>query len=377
MNLSFSFILAFFCIVGALIAFSLPIFKFLDNDIQPNRANRLDGMRFYLASFVIFHHMDCAYSYFTTGQWAPISQWLLIMGKNGVALFFMTTAYLFWGKIRDKDNIDWIDLYKKRLLRIVPLTFFCSFLAISLLFIFTEKIPFTATTISNLLTWFDGGLWDNKLPVTAFHTPFIVLAGVTWTLKWEWMFYFSLPLLFILNKRSMELSIVLFAFSFYFLPSFTNTAYLWSYFFAGMLCKELKERVILSKTTANCILLSTILLAYLSAPTLYSPPETAFLAIIFFCIISGAELFGALTTRAAKRLGAISYSLYLTQGLVLFPVYNYLASAKMIAIGPLLLSILIIAFFAICLLSTFTYHFIELPFIKKIKTNSPSSLHEI
>ncbi|EJT6830092.1 acyltransferase, partial [Escherichia coli] len=259
-------------------------------DIQQNRANGLDGMRFYLASFVILHHMDCSYSYFTTGEWTPISQWLLTMGKYGVALFFMTTAYLFWGKIRNKKNIDWVTLYQKRFLRIVPLAFFCSFMGISILFIFTEKTTLTLTTISNILSWFDGSLWDNKPPVTTFQTPFIVLAGVTWTLKWEWMFYFSLPLLFILNKKPMELTIILFAFSFYLLPSFTNTAYLWSYFFAGMLCRELKERIILSKTNANYILIAAILLTFLSAPTLYSPPETAFLAVIFFCIISGAEL---------------------------------------------------------------------------------------
>lgn len=377
MNLPFSFILAFFCIIGALVAFGLPIFKFLDDDIQQNRANGLDGMRFYLASFVILHHMDYSYSYFKTGEWTPISQWLLTMGKYGVALFFMTTAYLFWGKIRDKKNIDWVTLYQKRFLRIAPLAFFCSFMGISILFIFTEKTTLTLTTISNILSWFDGSLWDNKPPVTTFQTPFIVLAGVTWTLKWEWIFYFSLPLLFILNKKPMELTIILFAFSFYLLPSFTNTAYLWSYFFAGMLCRELKERIILSKTNANYILIAAILLTFLSAPTLYSPPETAFLAVIFFCIISGAELFGALTTKAAKRLGAISYSLYLTQGLVLFPVYNYLKSAKMMTTGPLLLSILVMTFFGICLLSTFTYHFIELPFIKKINNKSSAGLHKI
>jgi len=41
------------------------------------------------------------------------------------------------------------------------------------------------------------------------------------------------------------------------------------------------------------------------------------LAVFFYLVCSGASLFGLLTSHSAQRLGNISYSLYLMQGLVL------------------------------------------------------------
>jgi peptidoglycan/LPS O-acetylase OafA/YrhL len=43
--------------------------------------------------------------------------------------------------------------------------------------------------------------------------------------------------------------------------------------------------------------------------------------VFFYLIASGTTLFGLLRTRAAQRLGNISYSVYLLQGLALALVY--------------------------------------------------------
>jgi len=365
MNLSFSLLLSVGCIICIMALYSTPIFNFLDQDIKEERSNSLDGMRFFLASFVIFHHLDCAYTYITTGKWTPTSEWFLYMGKYGVALFFMTTAFLFWGKVRNKNTVDWVDLYKKRFLRIVPLALFCSLIAILMLIIFTERKPFSFEFISNVLSWFDGGLWNSRPPVTSFDKPFMALAGVTWTLRWEWVFYFSLPLFFMFNKRSLEISVVLFAFSIYFLPEITRDAYLWSYFFAGMLCCELKNKIYLSKQHANIILISAITITFLVKPEIFRSPEKLFLCIMFFSIVSGADLFGLLTTKAVKRLGAISYSLYLTQGFVLFPLAMYYREVDGVDLNFRMLCIFITSYIAICLISAFTYHFIERPFMRQ------------
>ncbi|VFS43913.1 acyltransferase [Enterobacter cancerogenus] len=221
MSFYYSLFLFIACLAIALALFSLPIFRFIDEDTTTSRSNSLDGMRFFLASFVVFHHLDCAYTYITTGKWTPTSEWLVYMGKYGVALFFMTTAFLFWGKVRDSQSVDWVELYKKRFFRIVPLALFCSMIALIMLFSFTESKPLSFEIISNSLAWFDGGLWNSKPAVTAFDKSWMALAGVTWTLRWEWIFYFTLPLLFMFNKWSIELAIVLFGFSIYFLPDIT------------------------------------------------------------------------------------------------------------------------------------------------------------
>lgn len=369
MSVYYSLCLIAACLTTALVLFSLPIFRFIDEDTTTARSNSLDGMRFFLASFVIFHHLDCAYTYIATGKWTPTSAWLIYMGKYGVALFFMTTAFLFWGKVRNSQTVDWVELYKKRFFRIVPLATFCSMIALIMLFSFTESKPLTIETISNSLAWFDGGLWNSKPAVTNFDKSWMALAGVTWTLRWEWIFYFTLPLFFIFNKWSIELTIVLFGFSVYFLPDITRDAYLWSYFFAGMLCRELKDKIQLTKIQANIMLVFTITLAFLAQPEIFRSPEKFFLIIIFFSIVSGADLFGLLTTTASKRLGAISYSLYLTQGLVLFPISLYFSQRNEFALDIKTMTIFIFSYILICIFSAFTYHLIERPFMSGFKKN--------
>lgn len=366
MDLYFSICLVLTCVVLAILIFSLPLFKFIDEDTDPARSNSIDGIRFMLASFVIFHHMDCAYTYITKGNWAPTSDLLLYMGKYGVALFFMITAFLFWGKIRKADVVNWVDLFKKRLYRIAPLSIFCSLVALFLLFLLTERREFSIGVLTDALSWFDVGLWNDKPPVTTFQYSFMALAGVTWTLRWEWIFYFSLPLLYMFKKWSFELTISLFAFSLYFLPGFTNDAYLWAYFLAGMLCSEIKDRIIISKKMANVILAVMILIIILAQPNLYGSPEKIFLCVMFFSVVSGANLFGLLITKAAIRLGAISYSLYLTQGLILFPVIIHLQTKNKLELNIHTFIILALSYLAICILSSFTYHFIERPFIRKV-----------
>lgn len=367
MSFYYSLFLFIACLAIALALFSLPIFRFIDEDTTTSRSNSLDGMRFFLASFVVFHHLDCAYTYITTGKWTPTSEWLVYMGKYGVALFFMTTAFLFWGKVRDSQSVDWVELYKKRFFRIVPLALFCSMIALIMLFSFTESKPLSFEIISNSLAWFDGGLWNSKPAVTAFDKSWMALAGVTWTLRWEWIFYFTLPLLFMFNKWSIELAIVLFGFSIYFLPDITRDAYLWSYFFAGMLCRELKEKIQLTKSQANILLVATILLALVAQPEIFRSPEKFFLITIFFSIVSGANLFGLLTTTASKRLGAISYSLYLTQGLILFPVSLYFSHQNDFSLDIKSMTIFISSYVLICLISSLTFHFIERPFMNGFK----------
>ncbi|ELE9752048.1 acyltransferase family protein [Enterobacter kobei] len=367
MSVYYSLCLIAACLTTALVLFSLPVFRFIDEDTTTARSNSLDGMRFFLASFVIFHHLDCAHTYITTGKWTPTSEWLIYMGKYGVALFFMTTAFLFWGKVRSVQTVDWVELYKKRFFRIVPLALFCSLIALIMLFSLTESKELTIDTVSNVLAWFDGGLWNSRPPVTSFDKSWMALAGVTWTLRWEWIFYFALPLFFMFNRWSIELAIVLFAFSVYFLPDITRDAYLWSYFFAGMLCRELKDRISLTKVQANTLLVVTIALAFLAQPDIFRSPEKFFLAIIFFTIVSGADLFGFLTTTAAKRLGAISYSLYLTQGLVLFPMSLYFRNEQSFSLDMKGMAILFCAYIMICLISAFTFHFIERKFMHGVK----------
>ena len=137
-----------------------------------------------------------------------------------------------------------------------------------------------------------------------------------------------------------------------------------------MLCSEIKDRIIITKKTANALLALMIIITMLAQPTLYGSPEKFFLCIIFFSVVSGANLFGFLITKAAIRLGAISYSLYLTQGLILFPVILHFQANNKFELNVRTFVTLVLCYLAICLISSATYHFIERPFIKRMSFSS-------
>lgn len=143
-----------------------------------------------------------------------------------------------------------------------------------------------------------------------------------------------------------------------------------------MLCREIKDRIVITKKLANAALICTILITLLAQPTLYGPSEKLFLCAIFFSVVSGANLFGFLITKAAIRLGAISYSLYLTQGLILFPLILHFKTNNEPELNVHTFVILVLCYAAICLLSSITYHFIERPFIKKMSISSIKKVYE-
>ncbi len=60
---------------------------------------------------------------------------------------------------------------------------------------------------------------------------------------------------------------------------------------------------------------------FLVFDTMLGPVQLLLVAVFFTLVCNGATLFGLLSTRPARRLSAISYSLYLMQGLALTLVF--------------------------------------------------------
>ncbi|EEX5507901.1 acyltransferase family protein, partial [Escherichia coli] len=110
--------------------FSLPIFKYLDDEVHAKRNTGMDGLRYFLASFVAIFHSDYFVRYITTGKWETIYNDISYIAQFAVSIFFMITAFLFWGKISKKEDVDWVNLYKDRLFRIAPATIFTALISI-------------------------------------------------------------------------------------------------------------------------------------------------------------------------------------------------------------------------------------------------------
>ncbi|ONG41082.1 hypothetical protein BKE30_06575 [Alkanindiges hydrocarboniclasticus] len=92
------------------------------------------------------------------------------------------------------------------------------------------------------------------------------------------------------------------------------------------------------------------------------------IGMIFFIIVSGNNIFGILDNVGLKFLGEISYSIYLSHGLVLFLVFTQfsLLSLKDLNIYYYI-CLLPMIFTLVYIFSIATYTYIEKPFLYKSK----------
>ena len=360
-------------LIGVL--FSFPIFSFLDDEVHARRNTGMDGLRYFLASFVAIFHSDYLIRYITTGKWETIYSDISYLAQFAVSIFFMITAFLFWGKISTKDNIDWVNLYKDRLFRIAPATIFTALLSIAVILYLTNyPYPSNYLKAKDIFRWMDMGLFYNYPPMNYFKDSWIFL-GVFWTLQWEWGFYFSLPLLYICRKNGISFVLAL-MFVFVYLISFipalsgikTGVCLL---FIGGMLCYELLNRIKLRKITCEVILIISILGIFSFQPELYSTTMLPWYFCMLFSICKGANLYGILSFKGFVRLGNASFSIYVLHSVILYTLYTALHTKGYIAIPSDFKPHYLFGSFAfVCIISSLCYALIERQFInigKKIK----------
>ena len=155
-----------------------------------------------------------------------------------------------------------------------------------------------------------------------------VLAGVTWTIWYEWAFYFSLIAIAVFARNRAHLIFAAAA-----LVLCLSGKMIWgidavgiaALFACGMTVASLlheKIRPRISDNLSSAIALLCLGAIFATSRGGYGPGAAILLATFLYCVCSGATLFGLLTTTSAQRLGKISYSLYLVHGLVLTVVLS-------------------------------------------------------
>jgi len=320
---------AFACIAA------FPLFALADDPRASSRSGRLknlDGLRGYLALSVALHHGVIYHGYLTTGRWAaPHSNFFNQLGQASVALFFIITGYLFSKKIlASNGTLDYPRLLVGRVFRIGPV-YIALMTALTLwalvLSHFTLRVPNEVVT-AQILQNFALGI----LPVVDFNGFDVrrTLAGVTWTLIYEWEFYFALPLIGVLVwRRDLTLPLVvgLLAISSLFaLIARTQGQIAIVLFLIGLLCATIDERCVRSRFPSwlnSTIAAALLTVTYLAFPdTSGTPWPVLLLGLSFYFITSGADLFGLLSLKASQRLGAISYDLYLCHGVLLAAAFG-------------------------------------------------------
>lgn len=310
---------------------ALPAFRFVDSPQNAGaRYATLDGLRGFLALAVFVYHVLLMHRFIETGIWEPpASRFYALLGPVGVSLFFMITGFLFWGKLlRSKGRRFWRELYIGRLFRIAPMYLFVVVAMLWIVFSrtgFQLREPLQDVTIS-ILQWLALGVVDIQPDVNGYRATH-VLAGVTWTIAYEWAFYISLIATAYVARARAHLAwvfgtlVMCLVGKVLFHVSSMGYAVL---FLSGMAVASLLHENVRphwSDGVSSSVALACLTLLAATSRSGYGTYTALLLATFFYLVCTGTTLFGLLLTTPARRLGNISYSLYLMQGLVLTLVF--------------------------------------------------------
>lgn len=343
------------------------------------RFQTIDGLRGYLAFFVFIHHASIWYYYLRGYGWqTPPSNLFTHFGQTGVAMFFMITAFLFVTKLLDcrKCGVNWKHIYLSRFFRLVPLYLFAMmvlFLIVALLSGGKLQEPghkVAAEAFRWLIFTMAGAPDINGVKKTA-----LIMAGVTWSLPYEWFFYFSLPV--IARVLGIKSDLPYWAFG---LLLATLLVYAWRLdmsivrcFLGGIVAAFLVRvpalRVFAITPWASLVAMVALLCTVTQFSTIYASGPQLLLSVSFILIASGADMFGILRLNASKTLGEMAYSIYLLHGFFLYVVFNGVLGIEVSrSLSPALhwLVVMTISPVLICA-SYLTYRLIEKPCMELAK----------
>ena len=335
----------------------------------------IDGLRGLLALGVFLHHAAIYRQYLRDGSWWTPAGVLAQLGPVAVSLFFMVTAFLFYGRLIDEQGRpDWRRLYIGRVFRIAPVYL----LAIGSMFAivtagsgFQLRVPL-GQVIGEIASWLALGAGP-RVDLNGFPDTRHLLAGVTWTLQSEWLFYASLPLLALAVRGGRRVTLLL--------PVLGLTASLGALasfgpealpacivpFFAGMLCAALRGRAGASWPAwlASGTIAATMVAVLGCGLNPRQPAALLLLTFAFQLIVGGGTVFGLLTCRFARWLGEISYGVYLLHGLVLSQMGAIGSVRALVLDVPLSHGLLLVPVTALVLLLADAAHeLVELPGIR-------------
>jgi len=311
-------------IVGSLAAaagFPLPA--------SDRRTGCIDGLRGYLALFVLVHHFIIRIQVVRLGgAWSPPTIYLFRnFGTGGVALFFMTSGLVFYPRVLTGFRAtSWLSTYTSRVFRIIPLVAFSVLLMTLIIALRTGNRP-DLHYINDVAEWLT--CWGQP-PIMGYPDSGRLDAYVLWSLWYEWIFYlFVLPACALamdamrgqLPSWVLPVAILLISLSARRVHPLWGLSRYLPLFAVGMLAYEAQRaqavrRLMSAKWMAVPAVVS-LFFGLVSAPTPYGIPQLALLGAFFAAVACGNGVGGAFRTRGALALGECSYGIYLLHGIVL------------------------------------------------------------
>lgn len=343
------------------------------------RVSTIDGLRGLLALAVFFHHSAIWHQYLLTGEWRlPPSRFYANLGPAGVSMFFMITGYLFWSQmLKAKGRPNFLKLYVGRLFRIVPLYLVLALIVFGAVGFATHwrlnESPFAV--LSQVARLLAGGVLNIPHEINAYRGTWLVSAGVTWSLHYEWMFYASLIVTaFFARARLGGLLLPLVglvgAIVLVLLGRDPFGAALILLFSIGMIAAAVRKPLAsaldgIPQWALSTAAVGAVALALTGFDGIYGVAPELMLGVGFLLIVSGTTVFGLLLTRPARRLGDVSYGVYLLQGPVLLLAFSLPGlKAASVASPAVHWGLVAVAAAALTVFATLTHSLVERPGIQ-------------
>jgi len=285
----------------------------------------LDGMRGFLCVIMFICHAESWRQFLDEGVWRTASNPLYILpGQTGIIIFFMITGYLFASKFLQKSSINWKSLFISRLFRLYPayILMYCALILIVLAN--TDKESISSCNLKQFLDWFLFTATGNS-NICNFKYTNLVVAGVTWSVAFEWAFYFSMPILASILGVKPNLRWIIFSALFTIVTVNTLPKYYLVYYMmlAGVITACIEHRFKLPNFFTNKYFATVgILLLFinfiLNSETSYTASSVFFIALFFILLAAGNNFYGTLTSRPLQIFGLATYGIYLYHGIILY-----------------------------------------------------------
>ena len=332
----------------------------------PERTDALLGFRGLLSMGVFLHHGIIWYHLTHGLGWSDETRFRQF-GESRVALFFMMAAMIFFGQLLDatQRRFDWLRFFVGRFMRLAPVYWLAMALMFAIVaFASLHRIDGAGTGIV-LRTWSDilgsAAVWlgFSMLGMPAIdgylNTPMIT-AAVTWTLPFEIAFYFVLPVLALALRISMSLPVLIIGLCgalwiFAWAPPAPQIAPFLCGMAAALLVRTPRLSALLRGRAAAAIALAMTSCGAFFFETAYSPLCLLLLTLSLSVVAAGNNLFGLLEMSFARRLGNMSYNVFLLHGIVLYTVFMLVLGVERLApLGPLSFALLVAAVLPVVLL---------------------------
>jgi peptidoglycan/LPS O-acetylase OafA/YrhL len=324
---------------------------------------------------VFEHHFAITRQFQATGRWevTPSPFWNLL-GQVAVALFFMITGFLFFGKIQAaRGKLRALPFFAGRVFRLFPV--YLATLAVVAVIAALQGAPGSSVSaaeyVDQALHWITFG----GSRMLGLQDAARVIAYVPWSLRYEWVFYAMLPLIAV-GWRWLRLaawpvfSATVLALAMAAAPRQIpgleiNSVHFAPFALGGCISLLRPNGAALAALRGGwgvSLAAGALLIEFATQSTAYSPLSYLLLATAFAPIALGNTCFGLLARAQFQVLGAISYDIYLVHGVVLYVAYTVFAPTALLGSSGAFLAAHLMGVGAIVIMVSILMHrMIEVP----------------